>query len=141
MTLGRARVTSGMFRSDPVPFEDSLSFGARLNLVAGEWSPAAVHGLLYLSRTFWAGWSWPQGVEVAGGYGGGGGRGYGIGQLSYIVGIGSRIEVNATWQSTIGSTTPRPSWFSTWVFGFRYGFDLARPKAWTVTREERPVAP
>jgi hypothetical protein len=138
LTLGRARVTSGMGHSDPIPFVDSLSWGARLGLVGGGWSPAAVHGLLFLSRTAWAGWFWPQGLEVAGGYGGGSGRGYGIGQLSYVVGIGSRVELNATWQATVGSSSPRPDWFSTWVFGLRYGFDLARPKSWIVTLEERP---
>ena len=137
LTVALSTVANGSHPEHHTPYVDSLSFGGRVDLVGGEWSPAAVHGLLFLSRTFWAGFSWPQGFEVAGGYGGGGGRGYGIGQLSYIIGIASRIEANATWQATLGSSSPRPPWFSTWLVGLRYGFDVAQPRKRAVTIERQ----
>ena len=140
LSIGAADVAFA-HAADGDPFLHTGSFGARLNLVGGEWSPAAVHALIFLSRHVWIPFSWPQGLEIAAGYGGGGGRGYGIGQLSYIVGIASRIEATATWQSTVGTIAPRPGWFSTWVFGLRYGFDLARPKRTIVTVEPRPDEP
>ena len=137
VSFAGADVASGML-SDWIPFADSRSFGVRLNLVGGEWSPAAVHGLIFLSRTVWAGWTWPQGFEIAAGYGAGGGRGYGIGQLSYVIGMASRIEATATWQTTVGTTAPRPGWFSNWLFGLRYGFEVVPPKESIVTVEPRP---
>jgi len=138
LSFAHADVAQGMLVSDPVPFVDSRSFGVRLNLVGSEWSPAAVHGLIFLSRTAWVGFSWPMGFEVAAGYGGGSGSGYGIGQLSYIAGIASRIELAVTLQTTVGTTGPRPGWLSSWLFGLRYGFDVARPRRSIVTTELEP---
>lgn len=51
----------------------------------------------------------------------------------------SRFELNATWQATVGSSSPRPAWFSTWVFGMRYGFDLGQPRGKAVTIELNPT--
>ena len=42
LTLASADVFSGRFSFRPAPFEDSRSFGLRLNVVATDWSPVAV---------------------------------------------------------------------------------------------------
>jgi hypothetical protein len=52
-------------------------------------------------------------------------------------GIASRIELNATWQATVGSSSPRPAWFSNWLFGVRYGFDVVAPRRQSVTIESQ----
>jgi hypothetical protein len=111
-----------------------LAGGIRLILVAHSWSPAAIHGLAYLSLGAW-GWEWwPAGVEIAVGGGRNAWRSYGLLQLSYLVGITSRIEAFATAQLPVGENVGRPEWLSTWLFGLRAGFDLAQPRRERGTR-------
>jgi hypothetical protein len=75
----------------------------------------------------------PNGLELAAGYGGGSGVGYGIAEASWYVGISSRFELAFSGRATLGSV--RPGWFSNWLVGVRYGFDIETPRKRTVTTE------
>lgn len=82
-----------------------------------------------------------MGVEFAVGGGGTASRGYGLLQLSCIAGLASRFEAFATLQLPVAGPAPQ-DWLSRWLFGLRYGFDLAPPRRERVTRarEEEPRA-
>jgi hypothetical protein len=110
--------------------------GIRVAGVAHEWSPAAVHGLLYVSTGGW-GWEWwPFGLEFAVGGGHGGSSTYGLLQLSYVLTITHRFETFAAYQAPFGDRVDRPEWLSRWLFGARVGFDVAR-----VRRERVRIEP
>lgn len=138
LDIGRAAVT----RREPIPGDiRSISGGwvgggLRVIGVAHSWKPAALHGLAYVTAGGW-GWEWwPFGFEVAVGGGGNASRGYGLLQISYVAGIGSRFEAFATAQLPVGEGVASPEWLSRWLFGFRFGFDLAQPRRERVTRVE-----
>jgi len=108
--------------------------GLRLAGVAHAWSPAAVHLVAYASFGGW-GWEWwPFGIEVALGGGRASSSSYGLLQLSYLVGITSRVEAYATFQAPFLENPSRPEWLSRWLLGLRVGFDLAQPRRERVTR-------
>lgn len=110
--------------------------GLRLSGVALSWKPVAVHALAYVTAGGW-GWEWwPVGFEFAVGGGGNASRGYGLLQISYLAGVGSRFEAFATVQLPVGEGVASPEWLSRWLFGLRFGFDLVAPRRERFTRVE-----
>jgi hypothetical protein len=131
-----ANTTTGI-RQEGGPFLLSSALGIRVDLVGSGWSPQAVHGMIFVAAGVQAGFLWPSVVEVSGGYGGGNGRGYGIAGLTYAIGVPGKIEVFVRAQATLGAD-PRPSWFSNWLFGVRYGFGVGQRSRLKVTYEPLP---
>jgi hypothetical protein len=131
-----ADTTTGA-QQDGAPFLLSTALGVRVDLVGSGWSPQAVHGLAFVATGVQAGFLWPSVVEASLGYGGGNGRGYGIGGLSYAIGVAGKFEAFVRAQASLGAD-PTPSWFSNWLFGVRYGFGVGRRSRFKVTYDPLP---
>lgn len=135
LSLGRASVSE----NEPSPDTrarggDWVAGGLRISGVAHAWSPAAVHLVVYASFGTW-GWEWwPFGVEAALGVGRASSSTYGLLQLSYVVGITSRLEAYAAFQAPLLERPAGPEWPSRWLLGLRVGFDLSQPRRERVTR-------